>query len=111
VFAEEVAYFDDILVERAAPHVGMDAPDRVNQFLARDDDSRVLLQKGEDTEFLAADDFDRAIGELDLSRIGVTPAPQKINGSSVTLTFLVTLRSRFDSARRQDGADPAMSSG
>jgi hypothetical protein len=52
---ERIADLRDVLVERAAPDVGVHAPDRVDEAVAADDDARVGVEVVEDADLLAAE--------------------------------------------------------
>lgn len=41
---EQVANLDDVLVERTAANVGMNAPNGVDKILSRDDRVRILMK-------------------------------------------------------------------
>ena len=71
VFLEGRADLDDVLVERAAADVGMNAPDGMDELLAGDDRVPVRVQVGEDAELLPADLVLAALGELDLEAVGM----------------------------------------
>ena len=59
----ELADLHNVLVERAAAHIGMDAPDRVDQILAGEHRVRVVGQISDNAEFFATDGLHLIIGK------------------------------------------------
>src|SRR4051812_23212872 len=80
VRAEKVAHLHDVLIERAALHVGVDAPDGMDQRLARDDLAGVRIEVGEDAELLAAELLHRHSRKLDLEPLGRDLGAAKLEG-------------------------------
>ena len=71
VVAEGVADLRDILVQRPAPEVRMDAPDGVDQAVPADDDAGIGVQVVQDAELLAPELAGLGPGEDELEPVGM----------------------------------------
>lgn len=78
VIFEDRPHLNDILVEAAAAHIGMDAPNAVNEGTAGNDRIGIIVEVAQDAEFLATDFGGAFAGEFDLHAIGVDGGSLKI---------------------------------